>query len=225
MRGFYFVHVATGVILIAVLVAFFGLRNEWGGRSGVVDIVSAPGTAPVSSLPSRGDPKPLTFTNHLGETVSELDFRGGHSLVFFGYSSCPDVCPGNLMVMSRALTTLGEAAEQVRPIFISFDPERDTPEVLNSYVSHFHPRLIGLTGTPAEIEAATRAYGVFFERSENSDGSAGSGEIQHTSNTFLIGPDGQALAIFRHNTPPDEMAAVILEKIQQSQDQNTAALP
>lgn len=224
MRGFYFVHIATGVILITALVMFFNARNDTTGRSGVIDSVAASGPATEFNLPPRRDPEPLTFTNHLGQRVSELDFRGRHSLIFFGYTSCPDVCPSNLSVMSRALTTLGDEAFDVQPIFISFDPERDTPEILSGYVSHFHPRFIGLTGTREEIEAATRAYGVFFEQDENPGGSVGGG-IHHTSNTFLIGPDGLALSIFRHNTPAEEMAAVIRENLQKSRDQNTAALP
>lgn len=222
MRGFYIIHVVTGVLLIAALVVFFNAREDSrdpdaAGRSGVIASVSVRGPAPNTNLLLRSDPDPLTFTNHLGESVSELSFRGDPSLVFFGYSSCPDVCPGNLVVMSRALTILGEEADQIRPIFISFDPDRDTPEVLSSYVSHFHPRLIGLTGTQSEIDAATRAYGVFFEPSENPDSRAGGGTIQHTSNTFLIDSEGKALAIFRHNTPPEEMAAVIKEKLDNSQ--------
>ena len=225
MKGFYFLHLVTGVILIVVLVAFFNHRDDATGSSGTIGSVSTGGAGSRSSMLPRSDPTPLTFTNHLGEPVSERDFLGRHSLVFFGYSSCPDVCPSNLVAMSQALTLLDEDAEQVRPIFISFDPDHDTPEVLKNYVSHFHPRLIGLTGTHAEIESATRAYGVFFERNEGSDSSAGGGEIQHTSNTFLLGPDGRAITIFRHNTPPGEMAAVIRNALQKSQDRSDAALP
>lgn len=224
MRGFYFVHLATGVILIAMLVVFYNLRDETqgrsgvagGGSSGVIDRSEATGPLPTAILPPRASEVPLTFTDHHGERVSETDFAGRHALIFFGYSSCPDVCPGNLVGMSRALTNLGDEAELVQPIFVSFDPERDTPEVLDKYVAHFHPRLVGLTGTPAEIEAATRAYGVYYEFGNGADGSASGGDIQHTSNTFLIGPDGQAVSIFRHNTDPEEMAAVMRAAIRSS---------
>ena len=127
--------------------------------------------------------------------------------------------------MSRALTSLGEEAELVQPIFVSFDPERDTPEVLDKYVAHFHPRLIGLTGTAAEIEAATRAYGVYFEFGDSADEISSGGDIQHTSNTFLIGPDGQALAIFPHNTDPEEIAAAIHAAITRDERSNPPGLP
>jgi protein SCO1/2 len=233
MRGFYLIHVATGVILITMLVAVYNLRDETIGRSGVADggaswvIERAEITArsPTAILPPRSDDAPLTFTNHLGAKVSESDFLGRYSLIFFGYSSCPDVCPGNLVTMSRALTNLGDEAELVQPIFVSFDPARDTPEVLKKYVAHFHPRLIGLTGTAAEIEAATRAYGVYFELGNSADGDASGGDIQHTSNTFLIGPDGGALTIFRHNTDPEEMAAAIRAVIAETKARGSTALP
>lgn len=233
MKSFYFAHLATGVILIAMLVTFYNLRDETvgrsgvagGGRSGVIDPVEATGSSPTAIFPLRSHDAPLTFTDHHGAKVSESDFSGRFSLIFFGYSSCPDVCPGNLVAMSRALTSLGEEAELVQPIFVSFDPERDTPEVLDKYVAHFHPRLIGLTGTEAEIEAATQAYGVYYEFGNSADEIASAGDIQHTSNTFLIGPDGQALAIFPHNTDPEKIAAAIHAAISRDERSNPPGLP
>lgn len=225
MRGFYLFHVAVGVTLIAVLVGLYNLKYEEAGRSGVVESVASGGTMSAAVLPPRKSEAPLSFTNHLGETVTELDFRGRHSLIFFGYASCPDVCPGNLVAMRRALDLLGEQAEDVQPIFVSFDPERDTPEVLKTYVAHFDPRLVGLTGTAAEIEAATSAYGVYFEVAKEEGGSEPTGEILHTSNTFLIGPEGSARAIFRHSTDPEEMASVIRTKLAQAQDATPASAP
>jgi protein SCO1/2 len=162
----------------------------------------------VAMLPPRVSEAPLTFTNHRSEKVSELDFRGQHSIVFFGYSSCPDVCPGNLIAMTRAMALLGDAASLVQPLFVSFDPAHDTPEVLSTYVTHFDSRLIGLTGSDEEIEAATKAYGVYFELAKNEKEGSGR-EIHHTSNTFFLGPDGNAISIFRHNTEPEEMAGVM----------------
>ena len=174
----------------------------------------------TKALPDHGVLPDFELTERSEKTISLEDLHGYIWIADFIFTSCAGVCPMMTAHMAKLQADL-PIKKGIKLVSISVDPERDTPEVLNSYVSHFHPRLIGLTGTPAEIEAATRAYGVFFERSENSDG----GEIQHTSNTFLIGPDGQALSIFRHNTPPEEMAAVILEKLRQSQDQNAPALP
>jgi len=205
MRIFYFLHIATGVVLIGLLVGFFNLRSEKSGRSGVIESTPASASVLRSGAVQRSQTAPLTFINHRGEKTSDRDFRGSHTLVFFGYSHCPDVCPGNLATMKQALDQLGPDAARIQPLFVSFDAARDTPERLAEYVSHFHPDLIGLTGTNEEIEAATRAYGVFHDLSGGEG--AGGLETQHSSNTYLIGPDGEARAIFGHATPPEEMVA------------------
>lgn len=161
-------------------------------------------------------PKALTFTDHTGRAVSEREFSGHYMLVFFGYTHCPDVCPANLAIMSAALRTLGSAAEAVQPLFITFDPVRDTPEVLAEYVRHFHPRLTGLTGSRDQIAAAARSYGVLFEKDEDEDGAETSDySLRHTALTYLIGPDGKGVASFDHGSNPKEMAAEILALLEQ----------
>ena len=107
---------------------------------------------------------PFSLTDQDGRRVSEKDFLGKHMLVFFGYTYCPDICPTELQVMTAALDTLGPEAEKIQPVFVSVDPERDTPEVLKSYVENFGPRLIGLTGTPEEIAAIAKAYRVYYAK-------------------------------------------------------------
>jgi protein SCO1/2 len=91
-------------------------------------------------------------------------------LVYFGYTSCPDVCPTTLLDMAQALDALGPRAGAVQPLFITVDPKRDTPAVLTEYVKSFHPRLIALTGTPAQLAATARSFHVFHERHDNDDG-------------------------------------------------------
>ncbi|MBJ20096.1 MAG: SCO family protein [bacterium] len=165
----------------------------------------------------QAGPEGLAFTDHTGRAVSERDFSGRYMLVFFGYTHCPDVCPGNLSIMSAAMRRLGRAAEAVQPVFITFDPARDTPEILAEYVRHFHPRLTGLTGTPAQIEAATRSYGVVFERADaGGGGEAADYSLRHTSQTYLIGPNGRGVAIFEHDSNPEEMASEILALLEQA---------
>jgi protein SCO1/2 len=110
---------------------------------------------------------PFTLTDHTGKRVTDQDFHGRTMLVFFGFTFCPDVCPSGLQVMSAALDKLGPKAERVVPILITVDPERDTPAQLALYVSSFHPRLIGLTGTPAEIEAVAKAYRAYVKKVED----------------------------------------------------------
>jgi protein SCO1/2 len=112
---------------------------------------------------------PFSLTDHTGRKVTDKDFLGKYMLVFFGYTYCPDLCPTELQVMSAALDKLGAKADDIQPIFITFDPQRDTPEVLKLYISNFHPRLVGLTGTPEEI-AAAKAYRVYYSKLENSSG-------------------------------------------------------
>lgn len=151
---------------------------------------------------------PLTFTDHTGSPVSERDFQGLFQLVFLGYTHCPDVCPTGLQIMTTALRSLGESAERVQPIFVSIDPERDTPERLAQYVKQFHPRLIGLTGSPAQIAAAARAYQAVFVRVEAPDDPQNY-TISHTDDIYLVGPQGEGLAIFEHGTRPAKIAREI----------------
>lgn len=182
-------------------------------------VSATPGGVAEDRAGERGPqprPKGMTFTDHTGRAVSEREFSGHYMLVFFGYTHCPDVCPANLAIMSAALRILGSAAEAVQPLFITFDPVRDTPEVLAEYVRHFHPRLTGLTGTREEIGAAARSYGVLFERDEDEDGAKTSDySLRHTALTYLIGPDGKGVASFGHGSNPTEMAAKILALLEQ----------
>jgi protein SCO1/2 len=107
---------------------------------------------------------PFTLTDHNGKRVTDKDFRGKFMVVFFGFTNCPDVCPTALQVMAAALDKLGANAERVTPVFISIDPEHDKPAQLASYVASFHPRLVGLTGSQAEIDAVAKAYRVYVKK-------------------------------------------------------------
>jgi protein SCO1/2 len=148
---------------------------------------------------------PFTLTDHKGRRVTDQDFRGRHMLVFFGFTLCPDVCPTALQVASEALNKLGPKADQIVPIFISVDPERDTPSQLASYVESFHPRLIGLTGSQAEIDAVVKAYRVYVRRVEDPKSSAGY-TFDHTSLIYVMGPDGAYRTHFTHTTNAGAMA-------------------
>ncbi|MBA4208859.1 MAG: SCO family protein [Parvibaculum sp.] len=151
---------------------------------------------------------PFTLVNHEGETVTEEDFRGRYMLLYFGFTFCPDVCPTELGAMASAINALGEKGEQVTPVLITIDPERDTPEVMARYVALFHPRLVGLTGTPEQIDAAAKAWHVFYRKAEDESSSADY-TMDHSSIIFLMGPDGEYLKLFRPHTPPGEMAQEI----------------
>jgi cytochrome oxidase Cu insertion factor (SCO1/SenC/PrrC family) len=148
---------------------------------------------------------PFTLTDHTGERVTNQDFRGRSMLVLFGFTFCPDVCPSALQVMSAALDRLGPKADRFVPILITVDPERDTPVQLASYVQSFHPRLVGLTGTPAEIDAVVKAYRVYVRKVADPKSSAGY-SIDHTSLIYVMGPDGAYVTHFAHTTNADAMA-------------------
>ncbi|WP_262693663.1 SCO family protein [Kordiimonas aquimaris] len=158
----------------------------------------------------------FTLTSHTGEVVSNTDFDNQYMLIYFGYSFCPDVCPLDLQKMSVALYQLEEEGYDttpIQPIFITIDPERDTVEELASFMPDFHPRLIGLTGTPAEIADVARKYKVYYAKREQPG--TDSYLMDHQAYQFVMGPGGEFLRIFSSRDKPQDIAAAfgsILEK-------------
>jgi protein SCO1/2 len=150
---------------------------------------------------------PFTLTDQNGRRVSDRDFAGKYRLVYFGYTFCPDVCPVDMQVIGAGLRRFeaeDEArAARVQPIFISVDPARDTPGVLRQFVAAFHPRMIGLTGSEAEIAQVAREYRIFYQRGE---ASAGGYMVNHTRMAVLYGPEGQPIAIIPHDQGPEGVA-------------------
>lgn len=149
-----------------------------------------------------------------GQRVTQDIFKGRYTLLYFGFSFCPDVCPTSLQIMSVALDLVeadknaDKRAAQINPVFVTVDPERDTPDALQQYVSHFHPRLRGWTGTPAQIEAAMRAFKVYRARVEDATNPDGY-TIDHSSIFYLMGPDGGFIAHFDHAITPEKLAAAL----------------
>jgi len=148
------------------------------------------------------------LTDQNGQTRTDADFRGKLMLVYFGYAFCPDACPTALQAMTVALNKLGPAAEQIVPIFITVDPERDTPEQLKRYAENFHPRLVALTGTADEVAAAAKAYRVYYAKQKTPDVTGGY-LMDHTSIIYLMGRDGRYLSHFTHTSAPDAIATEI----------------
>ena len=155
----------------------------------------------------EGNQVHFSLTNHNGEPVTEKNFMGYFLLIFFGYSHCPDICPMNLSIISSALDDLGSSGTRVQPIFITLDPERDTLKTLKSFVHHFHPELMGLTGSTKKIQEVAATFFVRYERSNTKTSS--NYLLDHTAATYLIGPTGKGLVIFPHNTAVTEMATTI----------------
>lgn len=152
---------------------------------------------------------PFSLVNQDGQRVTDKDFAGKYRTVYFGYSYCPDVCPVDLQKLMQGLRLFERqnptAASKVQPIFITVDPARDTPAVLKTYVAAFHPRLVGLTGSEEEIAAAAKVYAVFYRKAENE----GASEylMDHSRQTYLMGPDGKPIALLPQDESPEAVAA------------------
>ncbi len=150
---------------------------------------------------------PFSLIDHQGRRRTDKDFRGRHMLVFFGYAQCKSICPVGLDHMAKALDELGPVATRIQPIFITVDPDNDTPEVIAAFVRGIHPRLIGLTGTRQELRAAARAYGVktklLTEPGEKAPIYA------HGSFMFLMKPNGKFATLFPPVMGPEAIAASI----------------
>jgi cytochrome oxidase Cu insertion factor (SCO1/SenC/PrrC family) len=150
---------------------------------------------------------PFALVDHTGQPRTDADFRGKLLVVYFGFTYCPDICPTDLQAIGLALDRLGPSADSVQPIFITVDPERDTPEHLAEYVPLFHPRLIGPTGDREAIRNVTLAYKVFFAKAMVAR--SGDYTVDHTAFIYLVGPTGQHLGFLPPGTGPDRLAQVI----------------
>jgi protein SCO1 len=151
---------------------------------------------------------PFTLVDQTGRTVTDQDFRGRYMLVFFGFTHCPDVCPAELQVMSASLDELGPKADEIVPIFITLDPERDTQEAMGAFVKNFGSRFVGLTGSPEAIAAAADAYRVayakIYEDTRKPDYS-----IDHSGLVYLMGKDGEYITQFPYGTPAAKMTETL----------------
>lgn len=168
-----------------------------------------PGTKDASGKFLVGGPFSLITSE--GKRVTEKDFRGKYMLLAFGYTYCPDICPSELQTIANTLDALGPKADAIVPIFISVDPERDTPEQLGQFVKNFSPRIVGLTGTPEEIAAAAKGYKGTVYRKEPST-SPGAYAITHSTFIYVIDPNGNYVTHFVYGVTAEDMTAK-LQKI------------
>lgn len=160
---------------------------------------------------SRPPGGPFIMKDHTGRVVTNTDYIGRYQLVYFGYTFCPDICPTGLQTISDALDLLGEDGENVVPIFITVDPERDTVKVMADYVANFHPRLVGLTGTSAMVDGVAKKYKIRFEKVVEPGREPDEYIMDHTASVLFMGTEGQFLAKFAHGISPEDMAKRIRE--------------
>lgn len=165
---------------------------------------------------------PFVLTASDKRVVTDRAFRGRYMLIYFGYTHCPDICPTTLMAVSQVLKELGPLAAKVQPVFVSIDPERDTPAVVGEYVGSFDPRIIGLTGSPTEIAAVTKQYRVFYKKlpADNSSDYF----MEHSSYIYVIDPHGDYVTLFSHDQTeaPDQMTARLRELLAAAPSDNMA---
>ena len=181
-----------GGLAILGAVAFFTLERGDRPRG-------AAGTLLASAI---GGPFRLVDQN--GKTVTDADLKGKWSLIYFGYTHCPDACPTALNDIAIALDELGPQRAAVRPVFITVDPERDTPEVLKAYVTAFDAPILALTGTPEEIAQAAKGYRVYYAKHPEAGGDY---SMDHSSVIYVMDPQGRFTASFTQENSPEEIAA------------------
>ncbi|TBR40629.1 SCO family protein [Dyella terrae] len=138
-----------------------------------------------------------------GKEVSGADYRGKVVILYFGYTHCPDVCPLTLAQLHQVLTKVGPAADNVRILFVSVDPARDTPDIMHAYVNAFDPRAVGLSGTPRAVEALSKRYRSAYTREP--DKGDGQYEVSHSSALYLFDRDGKARLLSTPANPQDDL--------------------
>jgi protein SCO1 len=146
---------------------------------------------------------PFRLVDQNGNTVTDADLKGRWSLVYFGYTHCPDACPTALNDIAIALDELGPKREAVRPVFITVDPERDTPEALKDYITSFDAPILALSGSPEEIARAAKAYRVYYAKHAEAGGDY---SMDHSSVIYVMDPEGRFTASFTHQNTPEEIA-------------------
>lgn len=146
---------------------------------------------------------PFELLNSKGETVTDREVLTGPSLIYFGYTFCPDVCPFDVARNAAAVDVLAERGQTVTPVFISIDPERDTPEVVGEFAFNLHERMIGLTGSPEQVKAASQAYKTYFRKQDSEDEYY---LVDHSTFSYLVLPEHGFVEFFRRDVTPEDMA-------------------
>jgi protein SCO1/2 len=156
----------------------------------------------------------FNLTDHNGTEVTDQNYSDLHKLVFFGFTYCPDVCPAGLQKMTLALESVGDLANNIHPLFITIDPDRDTPEILKEYVGLYHENIIGLTGTKEQIKSVQDVYKVYSQKVETvhneEDHSKSEYVMNHSSYIYLMSPDNELVTVFGSSHEPADIAKAII---------------
>lgn len=194
--------VVSGVAMLGLLAGLYFLTVGGGGgddrfaqcRAGQV----AGGTSAIGG--------PFTLVSETGETVTEEDVIDQPALIYFGYTFCPDICPMDSARNAQAVDVLEERGRMVKPVFISIDPARDTPEVVDDYTASLHPRMLGLTGSEEQVKSASRAYRTFYQKQAPADGDDEYYLVDHSTFSYLAFPEHGFVEFFRRDLDPVQLA-------------------
>lgn len=170
-----------------------------------VDGPGRPGSGAAVSTPLADVGGPFTSTDHTGRKVSQADYLGKPTLVFFGFTHCPEVCPTTLFELTTLLGKLGPEADKLNVLFVTVDPERDTPAQLALYLQSFDPRIVGLSGTQAELDAALKAYKAYAKRIPTQDGYT----MDHTASVYLMDAEGRFRSLIDYHEEQESALAKV----------------
>jgi protein SCO1/2 len=205
-RNLFIIAVSFAVGAIIALTIFYG---------------GQPGLRTAEGKIAVGGPFSLTTTE--GKRVTEKDFLGKYMLIAFGYTYCPDICPSELQEIANALDDIGVKADNIVPVFISVDPERDTPEQLKQFTENFSPRIVGLVGTPDEIKAVLKVYRAYAKKERSS--SPGVYAITHSAYIYIIDPKGEYVDRFDYPVTSDKIAAKLRKIVPDNLPNQAASNP
>ena len=194
---------AAAAVVCLLLVTWIASLGVWpfADRSGD-QFASCRSSAVAGGVSQIGGPFSLLDSG--GKTVTDADVITAPSLVYFGYTFCPDVCPMDTIRNAEAVDVLEENGKTANPVFISIDPKRDTPEVVGDYAEAIHPRMIGLTGTADQVKAASRAYRTYYKAHDGDDEYY---LVDHSTMTYLVLPEHGVVEFFRRDVGPEALAA------------------
>ena len=200
-------------ILIAIIVAALAMAaGIWAARA-VLEHNSVQDELDATRFPEAREIASFSLIDHNNTVFDNSVLKDRWSFIFFGYTHCPDVCPTTLSVLNSVAQKLGDLDEDIRFVFLSVDPERDTPEQLAQFVSYFNGDFIGVTGTPEGIEQITRQLGVLHIRAQPEEGASGY-LVDHSASVFLFDPDGRYHAVFSPPLSADAIAGDFKKMLQ-----------
>ena len=187
--------------VVAVVLLIVGMVVFTMGRGGSEKYAQCTSTKASAAIGG-----PFTLVDETGKTVTDKDVITEPSLLYFGYTFCPDVCPLDNARNAEAIEILEQRGKPVQPVFISIDPQRDTPEILRDFTDNLHPRMLGLTGSPAQVAAASQAYRTFFSKHDPEPGNEDFYLIDHSTWSYLAFPGEGTVALFKRDLTPGQMA-------------------